>query len=93
MKAMILAAGRGERMRPLTAGTPKPLLRAGGKALIEYHLEALARAGMHEVVVNVGHLGGQIEAAQMTDVNHHLVHTGARQGLQMIFDEGLTAGP
>lgn len=63
MKAMILAAGRGERMRPLTAATPKPLLRAGGKALIEYHLEALARAGMREVVVNVGHLGGQIEAA------------------------------
>lgn len=63
MKAMILAAGRGERMRPLTAATPKPLLRAGGKALIEYHLEALARAGLREVVVNVGHLGGQIEAA------------------------------
>jgi len=60
---MILAAGRGERMRPYTDATPKPLLRVGGKALIEYHLEALARAGLHEVVVNVGHLGGQIEAA------------------------------
>ena len=45
MKAMILAAGRGERLRPLTDTTPKPLLQVDGKALIEYHLEALARAG------------------------------------------------
>ncbi|WJW75916.1 nucleotidyltransferase family protein [Thiohalobacter sp. IOR34] len=63
MKAMILAAGRGERMRPLTDRVPKPLLRAGGKALIEYHLEALAAAGVRELVVNHAHLGWQIEQA------------------------------
>ena len=63
MKAMILAAGRGERMRPLTDHTPKPLLRAGGHCLIEYHILALARAGIGELVINHAHLGGQIEAA------------------------------
>lgn len=62
-KAMILAAGRGERMRPLTDTLPKPLLRAGGKSLIEYHLENLARAGFVEVVINHAHLGQMIEAA------------------------------
>jgi len=62
-KAMILSAGRGERMRPLTDGMPKPLLRAGGKALIEYHLENLRRAGFHDVVINHAHLGHMIEAA------------------------------
>lgn len=61
MKAMILAAGRGERMRPLTDTCPKPLLRAGGRALIEWHLIALARAGIHDVVINHAHLGAQIE--------------------------------
>jgi len=61
MKAMILAAGRGERMRPLTDHTPKPLLRAGAKRLIEYHIEALAQAGFSEVVINHAHLGEQIE--------------------------------
>lgn len=61
--AMILAAGRGERMRPLTDVVPKPLLPAGGRRLIDYHLEALARAGVREVVVNHAHLGAQIEAA------------------------------
>jgi MurNAc alpha-1-phosphate uridylyltransferase len=60
---MILAAGRGERMRPLTDVLPKPLVRAGGKALIEYHLENLARAGFEEVVINHAHLGYLIEAA------------------------------
>ena len=59
---MILAAGRGERMRPLTDHLPKPLLAVGGKRLIEYHLEALAQAGFSEVVINHAHLGGQIEA-------------------------------
>lgn len=63
MKAMILAAGRGERLRPLTDATPKPLLRAGGKALIVWHLERLATAGWRDVVVNHAHLGRQIEAA------------------------------
>jgi len=60
---MILAAGRGERMRPLTDVLPKPLLRAGGKALIEYHLENLGRAGFGEIVINHAHLGHEIEAA------------------------------
>jgi MurNAc alpha-1-phosphate uridylyltransferase len=60
VKAIILAAGRGERMRPLTETTPKPLLRAGGQSLIEYHLHALARAGVHEVVINHSWLGQQI---------------------------------
>ena len=63
MKAFILAAGRGERMRPLTDHTPKPLLPAGGKPLIVWHLERLAAAGFKEIVVNHAHLGSQIEAA------------------------------
>ena len=61
MKAMILAAGKGERMRPLTLTTPKPLLAVGGKRLIEYHLLALAQAGFGEVVINHAWLGQQIE--------------------------------
>jgi MurNAc alpha-1-phosphate uridylyltransferase len=72
MKAMILAAGRGERMRPLTDTTPKPLLRVGQHCLIEYHLNALARAAIQEVVINLGHLGEQIEA---------FVGDGSRYGL------------
>ena len=63
MKAMILAAGRGERMRPLTDATPKPLLIAGGKPLIVWHIEALVRAGIREIVINHAHLGHMIEAA------------------------------
>ncbi len=63
MKAFILAAGRGERMRPLTDHTPKPLLQAGGKPLIVWHLERLAAAGFREIVINHAHLGAQIEAA------------------------------
>lgn len=59
MKAMILAAGRGERMRPLTDHRPKPLLRAGGKALIEYHLEALQCSGFESVIINHAWLGEQ----------------------------------
>ena len=61
MKAMILAAGRGERMRPLTDHIPKPLLKVGGKSLIVWHLERLAKAGFKEVVINHAHLGEQIE--------------------------------
>jgi MurNAc alpha-1-phosphate uridylyltransferase len=63
MKAMILAAGRGERMRPLTDDTPKPLLRIGGQTLIEHHIHALAQAGFTELVINHAHLGEQIVAA------------------------------
>ena len=60
MKAMVLAAGRGERMRPLTDTTPKPLLEVGGKALIEYHLAALQQAGVEDVIINHAWLGDQI---------------------------------
>ena len=62
MKAMILAAGKGERLRPLTLHTPKPLVRAGGTPLIEYHVRALAEAGFTELVINHAWLGEQIEA-------------------------------
>lgn len=61
MKAMILAAGKGERMRPLTLTTPKPLVRVAGVPLIEYHLRALAAAGFNEIVINHAWLGQQIE--------------------------------
>ncbi|MDK4687988.1 N-acetylmuramate alpha-1-phosphate uridylyltransferase MurU [Kingella negevensis] len=61
MKAMILAAGRGERMRPLTDTTPKPLLHAGGKPLIGWHLHRLKAAGITEIVINHAWLGQQIE--------------------------------
>lgn len=74
MKAMILAAGRGERMRPLTDFTPKPLLKVGGKPLIVWHLERLAKAGFKEIVINHAHLGGQIEDA---------LGNGAQWGLQI----------
>lgn len=63
MKAMILAAGRGERMRPLTDHTPKPLLEAGGKPLIVHLIERLRDGGFDDLVVNHAHLGEQIEAA------------------------------
>lgn len=60
---MILAAGRGKRMRPLTDNTPKPLLKVGGKPLIEYHLDALSKAGFGRIIINHAHLGTQIETA------------------------------
>ncbi len=63
MKAIILAAGRGERMRPLTDHTPKPLLPVRGRPLIEWHLLALARAGVHDVVINTAWLEEQFPAA------------------------------
>lgn len=62
MRAMILAAGLGTRMRPLTLNTPKPLLRVAGKALIEYHLERLVAAGFADILINHAWLGEQIEA-------------------------------
>lgn len=61
MKAMILAAGRGERMRPLTDHTPKPLLPAGGRPLIEHIIAALVRGGFPDIIVNTAHLGERIE--------------------------------
>ncbi len=74
MKAMVLAAGRGERMRPLTDREPKPLLRVGGKRLIEFHLERLAAGGFREVVINTAWLGDMIEA---------VLGDGARLGLRI----------
>ena len=62
MKAMILAAGRGERMRPLTDSRPKPLLEVGGKPLIVWQIERLVAGGITELVINHAHLGQQIEA-------------------------------
>src|SRR5215831_11589785 len=63
VKAMLLAAGRGERMRPLTDATPKPLLEVAGRPLIVWHLAALARAGIREVVINLSWLATQLRAA------------------------------
>lgn len=83
MRAMILAAGRGERMRPLTDRLPKPLLEVGGRPLIEWHLIALARAGITEVVINLSWLGAAIPAA---------LGDGARFGLRLRYsDEGPVA--
>ncbi|HKE48143.1 MAG TPA: nucleotidyltransferase family protein [Rhodanobacteraceae bacterium] len=73
-RAMIFAAGRGERMRPLSDATPKPLLRVGGKMLIEHHLEKLAAAGVDDVVINTSHLAAQFPAA---------LGDGARWGLRI----------
>lgn len=63
MRAMILAAGRGERLRPLTDRVPKPLIDLDGRPLIDYHLEALAAAGFTEIVINQGHLGDMLPEA------------------------------
>jgi MurNAc alpha-1-phosphate uridylyltransferase len=62
MKAMILAAGQGERMMPLTKNTPKPLLKIHGKTLIEYSIEALKKAGISDIVINLAYLGEQIKS-------------------------------
>ena len=76
MKALIFAAGLGERMRPLTDTTPKPLLRVGGKPLIEWHLEKLAALGIRDVVVNTSWLADQFPAA---------LGNGARWNLRLHF--------
>jgi MurNAc alpha-1-phosphate uridylyltransferase len=78
MKAMLLAAGRGERLRPLTDAHPKPLLLVRGKPLIVWHLEALARAGVAEVVINLSWLGEQIRAR---------LGTGSEWGLSIEYSE------
>ena len=64
MKAMILAAGFGKRMRPLTEVTPKPLLMVAGKPLLQYHIERLAAAGINELVINTSWLAEQIESSR-----------------------------
>ena len=80
MKALIFAAGLGERMRPLTTNTPKPLLRAGGRRLIEWHLERLAAAGVTDVGVNISWLAPQFAPAR---------GDGSRWGLRLhLLDEG-----
>ncbi len=76
MNAIILAAGRGERMRPLTDRVPKSLLEVGGKALIVRHLEKLAASGCRRIVVNHAHLGDMIEAA---------LGDGARFGVTIVY--------
>ena len=82
MRAMILAAGRGERMRPLTDHTPKPLLPVGGRPLIVWHLQRLARAGIREVVINHAHLGAQLQAA---------LGTGAAWGVSIAWSAEIQA--
>jgi MurNAc alpha-1-phosphate uridylyltransferase len=76
VKAMILAAGRGERMRPLTDAMPKPLLPVGGKPLIGWIIDGLVRAGTTEMVINVSHLGPQIE---------HALGDGSRYGARIAY--------
>ncbi len=87
MRAMILAAGRGERMRPLTDHTPKALLEVAGRPLIEHHLYRLAQGGFEEVVINLAHLGGQIRerlgsgeayglSIRYSDEGHSALETG-----------------
>jgi MurNAc alpha-1-phosphate uridylyltransferase len=80
MKAMILAAGRGERLRPLTDDCPKPLIKVAGKSLIEYHLENLARAGFKEVIINTAWLAEKI---------HQQLGDGSAYGVNIQYsDEG-----
>ena len=80
MKAMILAAGYGKRLRPLTDLTPKPLLSIGRKPMIVHHLEKLAAAGIKEVVINLGHLGAKI---------HQFLGNGSTWGVSIEYsDEG-----
>jgi len=78
MRAMILAAGRGERLRPLTDSTPKPLIVVGGQTLIERHLQRLALAGFREVVINLDHLG---------DLIRETLGDGSRWGLNIKYSQ------
>tara|TARA_R110000787_G_scaffold158667_1_gene272517 strand:+ start:399 stop:1073 length:675 start_codon:yes stop_codon:yes gene_type:complete len=71
MKVMILAAGRGERLRPLTDHTPKPLLHAGPKRLVEYLIEKLVDAGLNDIVINHAHLGEQFEPILGSGERYH----------------------
>ena len=81
MKAMLLAAGRGERLRPITDRLPKALVPVGGRPLIAWHLERLARAGCREAVINVSHLGEQIVDT---------IGDGRRCGLQVVYSREAT---
>jgi len=88
MKAMILAAGRGERLRPLTDTTPKPLLKAGGKSLIEYHLIKLAAAGVKDVVINIAWLGQQIKQTLGNGEKYQVNITYSDEGEQALETAG-----
>ena len=78
MRAMILAAGRGERLRPLTDSIPKPLIEVGGQTLIEHHLQKLAQTGFREVVINLAHLG---------DMIRNSLGDGSRWGLNILYSQ------
>ena len=80
---MILAAGRGERMRPLTDTTPKPLLKVHGKPLIEWHIEKLSRAGFEQIVINVAYLGKQIM---------EYLGDGQRFGIPIVYSDERASG-
>ncbi|RLA77662.1 MAG: mannose-1-phosphate guanylyltransferase [Epsilonproteobacteria bacterium] len=83
MKAMILAAGRGERMRPLTDSLPKPLLEVHDKPLIVWHLENLSRAGFKEIVINIAHLGYKIP---------EVLGDGSAWGVNIIYSDEQESG-
>ncbi|MEN4053643.1 MULTISPECIES: N-acetylmuramate alpha-1-phosphate uridylyltransferase MurU [Sulfurimonas] len=83
MKAMILAAGRGERMRPLTDMIPKPLLPVGGTPLIEWHIKNLAKNGFKEIVINIAHLGHLIPKT---------LGDGSRWGVQIYYSDEQESG-
>lgn len=100
MRAMILAAGRGKRLRPITDGCPKPLIKVNQKPLIQYHIEALARAGITDIVINVCHLADQITQTlkdgkqfgvniQYSDESGQLLETagGIKKALTLLGDE------
>lgn len=100
MKAMILAAGKGERMMPLTKSMPKPLLKAGGRPLIEYHIAALSAAGITEIVVNTARFGDMFETTLGSGDawNTHIVYShegedpkgtggGVRKALPMLGED------
>jgi MurNAc alpha-1-phosphate uridylyltransferase len=80
MKALLFAAGRGERMRPLSDALPKPLLRAGGRMLIEWQIAALAAAGVREIVINTAHLAERFEPVLGDGRRHDVAIAYAREG-------------
>jgi len=83
MKAMILAAGRGERLRPITDRLPKPLVEVRGKPLIAWHLERLAAAGFHDIVINVSHLREMLEQAVGDGSRWNLTIAWSREALPL----------
>jgi MurNAc alpha-1-phosphate uridylyltransferase len=83
MKAMILAAGRGERMRPLSDTLPKPLLHVKGKALIEWHIERLVQNGFNEIIINIAHLGYKIE---------EYLQDGSKWGIKIYYSDEQSTG-